>query len=189
MSGNEIKFFKQCLEQCQSSYFEWGCGGSTCAACDYRNIHKVISVESSLQWIGKVMNVPAIASAIRAGGVNFIYIDINADETNYGRPKDTSKRANWPQYSRAIKRNLNKYGLILIDGRFRVACALHALDHIEANGLMLVHDYTNRPHYHCIEQFYDKVAAYGTLTAFKKKSEYDHTQLLALIKKYELICD
>jgi hypothetical protein len=86
-----------------------------------------------------------------------------------------------------------KFSAILVDGRFRVACALHAIDYLDNNGILLVHDYTNRPQYHVIEQFYRKIGGVETLAVFQKGGgsgdSIDLKRLNKLRHKYELIFD
>jgi len=52
---------------------------------------------------------------------------------------------------------VEKVDFVFIDGRFRVACALHVLPFLNESGKIGVHDYMNRKQYHVIEKFYDRV--------------------------------
>jgi len=45
---------------------------------------------------------------------------------------------------------------VFIDGRYRVACALHVLPLLKEGGKIAIHDYMNRKQYHVIEEFYDR---------------------------------
>lgn len=186
MTNNEIKFLESYFNKC-SHYFEFGCGGSTYIACKHSNIQSIESVESSQTWINKLLSDALISSS--RNKVRFHYIDINADGNKLGRPKDASKKHNWTLYSRQINKTPKKYDLVLIDGRFRVACALHTLDSIDSSSIVLIHDYSNRPYYHCIENFYNKIGVVDTLCAFQKKPNYDQKLLKQLIAKYEHVCD
>jgi len=186
MTDNEIRFLESYFGKC-SHYFEFGCGGSTYNACKHSNIQTIESVESSQQWINKLSSNPLISSS--KNKIQFHYIDINADNNKFGRPKDSSKKQNWALYSRQINKTPKKYDLVLIDGRFRVACALHTLDSIDPSGIVLIHDYTNRPYYYIVEKFYNRVAVVEKLCAFQKKPAYDQKLLKQLIAKYEHICD
>lgn len=46
---------------------------------------------------------------------------------NWGYPKNTTVNESWLSYSRAILTYGLEADLVLVDGRFRVACALHAV--------------------------------------------------------------
>ena len=155
MSGAELAFFNRYLADCKGHYFEFGAGGSTCYAALYRQIQPISSVESSHEWIGKVSDDPLIKDLLTQSIIRFIHIDINGDVNNFGYPKDESKKESWPLYSRSIcESKTTPPKLMLIDGRFRVACALHSLSIIDSETVVLVHDYRDRKHYHCLLQFY-----------------------------------
>lgn len=187
MSKEEIGLLDTCLNLCRGQYFEFGCGGSTYRAALCPSIAHITSVESSQPWIDKVSNNPLVDETIKRNKLNFVYVDINTNDLCWGCPKDKSKINNWPIYSRSINNTHMIYDLVLVDGRFRVACALHALSALSSSSLLLIHDYTDRPQYHCIENFYDILVSVHTLTVFKKKQHYDDSLLQTLIQKYELI--
>ena len=64
---------------------------------------------------------------------------------------------------------------ILIDGRFRVACALMSLLRLPSASrcLMLIDDYGDRPHYAGVLEFADLVSMHGRMAVFRKKAEFD----------------
>ena len=79
----------------------------------------------------------------------------------------------------------NKIDLILIDGRFRVACCLNLLKHsekIEKNVTKIIlDDYLNRKHYNIIKKyFYIKVC--GRVAILKPKTKFTLNE--KVIKKY-----
>lgn len=45
--------------------------------------------------------------------------------------------------------------LVLIDGRFRVACCLKCYDIIKDNCLIAFDDFLDRPHYHIVLEYFD----------------------------------
>ena len=56
----------------------------------------------------------------------------------------------------------------MIDGRFRVACALDIFSKINYNTAVLIHDYEPRNPYHILEKFYIKIYSWDTLALFLK---------------------
>ena len=58
--------------------------------------------------------------------------------------------------------------VILIDGRFRVACALDIFNKIKEDTIILIHEFF-RPQYLIIEKYYDYIYHWDTLYMFKKK--------------------
>jgi hypothetical protein len=78
--------------------------------------------------------------------------------------------------------------LILIDGRFRVACCLKSFDLINSQCLIAFDDFLYRPHYHVVLDYYDiieKTSDNRMVILQKKKSI--NTVPKELILKYELI--
>ena len=73
---------------------------------------------------------------------------------------------------------------ILIDGRFRVACALASLLNLERASpcALLVDDYDDRPHYRMLEDFADRVSMQGCMALFRKKADFDADRCLAALR-------
>lgn len=185
MSSNELGFYKTCISICRGHYFEFGSGGSTVLAAQQARMASVTTVDSSAVWISHVLSQPNILK----NKLKTIHVDINANDEQWGYPIDKSKINNWVLYSTAIKNDPRTYDLVLIDGRFRVACALNTLQSIHQNSIVLIHDYMDRPQYHIIEQFYDKITSVDTMVALKKKVKYDKTLLEKYILQYTYICE
>ena len=61
--------------------------------------------------------------------------------------------------------------IILIDGRFRVACALDVFKKIKNDTIILIHDYSKRINYHIIEKYYIKLKTWDSLAAFIKRND------------------
>ena len=154
MGDKEIQLFKNYIEKCDR-YFEWGCGGST-----YIVPYKYkVSIDSSQDWINKIKK--DISS-------NFIYIDIGP-VGDWGMPLITDAR--FPDYSLAFRERYEDTDLILIDGRFRVACALQVF--LSGNeGYVLLHD-SHREEYDPIYEFFDIIESVDTLKVLKRKSNGD----------------
>lgn len=176
---DDINMFKKYIKN-SKIYFEYGSGGSTHYVSTCSNIEKFYSVESDGAWIEKLK--PLISDLIKC---NFIYIDINSNG-NWGMPGKYATNDQLKQYSNAINNIDNSnIDLVLIDGRFRVACALKCFN-LE-NCLILFDDFLNRPHYHIILEFYDIVERGKIMVCLKRKIREPPS--LDLIKKYELISD
>ena len=73
--------------------------------------------------------------------------------------------------------------MILIDGRFRVACALNVLKHINRDTYVYIHDFTDRPKYHVLLNYYEIVDKADRLVKLRKIKEAPQS----LIDKYETI--
>ena len=138
-------------------YFEFGSGGSTNIA-SYYGI-KTYSVESDVKWHEKLKNNGIIA--------NYITIDLHAKKTGY--PGNDTNINDWKKYIQAYKKEYNA-DIVLIDGRFRVACALDIFSKIRNDTLIFIHDYKHRKQYHIIEKYYLKIQVWDSLALFIKNS-------------------
>ena len=168
-----------------SVYFEYGSGGSTYQAFKRDNIKKVYSVESDLNWINKIyqaLNIPGNNEKL-----TMIHVEMDANPKKYGRPGPKSSYNDWIKYSRAFSylddESKNKVDLVLIDGRFRVACLLNLFNHISDSTIILFDDFYNRRVYHIVLNYYDVVQRVGKMAVLKKKNIDPPTQ--ELIFKYE----
>jgi len=155
MSEKDIIEFSYFMKK-ENIYFEFGSGGSTNLASYYKL--KAYSVESDVKWHNK----------LKANGIiaNYITIDLNSD--NLGFPGNGTSIKDWKQYIQAYKKEYNA-DIILIDGRFRVACALDIFSKIRNDTVVLFHDYNSRKEYHIIEDYYIKIKDWINLAAFFKR--------------------
>lgn len=61
------------------------------------------------------------------------------------------------------------FDVALVDGRYRVACALRLLTLIHDSSLVILHDFWNRPQYHAVLDFYNVVSRKVTLVVLSRK--------------------
>jgi len=167
-------------------YFEFGSGGSTYVASTFDNIKKIISVESDKIWCNKVLNCVKNKNRVKMHHIN-----IEAKPNSLGYPGPNSKKETWFKYSDVIKRldkNISsKIDLILIDGRFRVACCLKCYNAMSDRCVIAFDDFIPRKHYHIILNYFNIIekSKSNTMVILKKKPGKIIPQ--ELIKKYELI--
>ena len=135
-------------------YFEFGSGGSTNLASFYKV--KTYSVESDHKWHDK----------LKKAGIKANYLTIDLKVTHTGLPGKETNLNDWKKYIQAYKSEYNA-NIILIDGRFRVACALDVFSKIKNDTLILLHDY-ERKEYHILEQFYIKIKMWDSLVLLLK---------------------
>lgn len=178
MKKNDINLFYKYLDQA-TNYFEYGSGGSTYQASIRNNIKTIFSIESDLEWHNKMIN--------KTKNVSFIYNPMDTAPNNWGHPGPNSTPEQKKNYSNYIKLASN-VDLILIDGRFRVACCLKCYDVIKNNCFIAFDDFLNRSHYHVVLDFFEIVDKTddNCLVILKKKSNVDNIKLQKLILQYEL---
>jgi hypothetical protein len=155
---------------------EFGSGGSTYRACQYPNIKKLYTVESDKEWIAQVS--AAIANEPTRDKIEFIYCELDS-ERNWGQPGPHATDAQRRAYSDAV---LGKDpDLVLIDGRFRVACCLKC----PAKVPILFDDFLGRPQYHSVLDYFQIVEQVGRMVVLNKTAPVPPD----IVAKYELIAD
>jgi hypothetical protein len=173
-----------------SCYLEYGVGGSTVLASQSADI--VIAVESDSRMLAAVHKALS-ASNRRPRLSKLIHVDIGVT-LGWGRPLFTrptpARMARWENYARAPWDFLRMHAIdpdtILIDGRFRVACALLCLLNLEDRSpcLMLIDDYGNRPYYGVVTEFADLDAMHGSMAAFHRKATFDGERCRQILQSY-----
>lgn len=188
MTDAEMNLFKTYLANCHV-YFEYGCGGSTCLASTYWNIEQMYTVDSTHDWVSKVKEEPSVQQKISCKQIEFYVIDIDANPNYWGFPKSEAKKENWPLYSTVMTRicPMKQPNVILVDGRFRVACTIQSVLSCTGSPFICIHDYTHRPYYHVVETFLDKVDQVDTLVILQKPNDknIDEKALVALYDTYK----
>lgn len=187
MKKNDIQMFYKYLNQCKS-YFEYGCGGSTYQANSRNNIELIYCVESDKEWIDK------LEEKIQSDKIRFMYIDVNTKPKNWGHPGKDANNTQKKSYSNAILQlsndERNNIDIVMIDGRFRVACCLKLLNEINDNCIIAFDDFLNRSQYHIVLEYFDIIdKTKDNCMAILKKKENVNSCPDNLIQKYEVIAD
>jgi hypothetical protein len=95
----------------------------------------------------------------------------------------------WQRYPQAPWTHYRRAGvepdLILVDGRFRVACVLESLLQLSEphSCRILCDDYLHRPHYHVVERFAE-LTLVGRMAVLKAKRPLDRAECRRLAEQY-----
>ena len=188
----DAKMFYKYLDKCKN-YFEFGSGGSTYQAAVRQNIEKIYSIESDKKWIEKVKN-----KILRSGDnsyvrIRFLYKEMQTPSNSWGHPGINATKEQMINYSNLknlTKEELSELDLVLIDGRFRVACCLKCHNLISDTCFIIFDDFLKREHYHIVLDYFDivEMSSKGTMVVLQKKKEVGNIDK-ELIKKYELQTD
>ena len=185
LSENDMKMFYKYLDK-SKVYFEYGSGGTTYQASIRENIIKIYSVESDKTWLDKHKE------NIKSNKVTFFYNEMNTLSNTWGHPGPNSTSVQHINYSNHIgnisKEEQSSIDLILIDGRFRVACCLKCFDIINPECFIAFDDFLNRKHYHIILDYYDIVEETidNRMVILQKKKNISSIPI-NIINKYEII--
>lgn len=186
--AGSIDYFNTALKSC-NQYLEWGTGGSTLVAAKLGK--NFIAIDSDKYFLESVKKQIVKHGYANKNSQLLHYADIGVTK-EWGQPifqaKNKLRLKRWAKYS-DIPINKKKPflpDLILIDGRFRVACALKAIKylHMKLDYTILVDDYESRTEYKEIERFANLMQLEGRMAVFKQKIDIDLIDLDKSIKKY-----
>ena len=169
------------------TYLEWGCGTST-SFYPLMASEKVVAIDGYPPWCAKVGEEPRVKCMSEEGKLVFYCPELlGADGITklqlleVGKiPKDTNDEdveAAMNIYVNAISRsmnetNVNKFDLALVDGRFRVQCALKLLPFLTSDSVVLIHDFWVRIEvYRAVLEYYDVIGYARSVVALKKKTD------------------
>jgi hypothetical protein len=166
-------------------YLEFGCGGSTVVAA-LAGAARIDSVDSDLGWIETCKAAPEIAPLVESGRAHFHHADIGATK-DWGKPRGRAAAALWPHYYLGVWSSLERMpDVALVDGRWRVACALQALLRCDADAVILFHDFWPRTGYHEVLAFVDTVERADTLAVFRRKVDIDWRRVALAVGNFAL---
>jgi hypothetical protein len=172
MSAEERQLFERILASGRRRYAEFGVGGSTILAAR-QGFDTLVGVESDAAWAKLVRENEALAPAVAEGRATILHANIG-EVGAWGSPVDRNAVRPWPNYIARMweewDRRQSFPDLVLVDGRFRVACclsvALLAAAHRGRHPapLVILHDVgEERPNYNRVLDFYHVEEAVGTL--------------------------
>lgn len=175
LSPRKLERF-QLLLQGSSGYFEYGCGGTTELACQTRTIQSVTSVETDRTWAKTVSNQLPSATVI--------WVDVGP-VNELGCPTDKRLRLAWSRVPEVWLLAEQPYDLVLIDGRFRVACCALICLYPKQVKRICLDDFTNRPQYHVLLPFIDVLETVESMIVCQPKANFDREACQALYDAYK----
>ena len=176
--------FKKLIEGTKI-YGEYGCGLSS--EWVLRNTSsKVMSVDSSKEWVEKVKN----ENKKYLSRLIIKHADLG-EIGGWGRPLGYSKSCNFSDYTDFIWKQSEKPSLVLVDGRFRVCCFLTSLKFAYPGTKIIFDDYVNRPYYHLVEKYVSRISECGRQCLFivPQKSDIDFDSLNKDIDNFRFVME
>ncbi|WP_234218019.1 hypothetical protein [Ruegeria pomeroyi] len=146
---------------------EYGSGGSTVLASELPGKH-VTSIESDRAWARMMKAWLAANPPAEGTEVNIVWTDIGPTG-DWGHPVSDSKWRSYPEYPLAVWRadGFHHPDVVLVDGRFRVGCALATAFSITRPVTLLFDDYSQRRWQHQVEEFLGAPLMIGRMAAFQ----------------------
>jgi len=187
MTEAEMTLLAEIFPQ-KAAILEFGCGGSTQFFYEH-GAEKIISIDSDKAWLEKLLTNPVISIHHRHGMWQPLHANIG-QVGEWGAPHTTTPRTRWLSYHQHCWGLFSKrdFDLVLIDGRFRVACVCQTL--LRCNGqdmILAVHDFWHRPGYHVVLDFIDAIHQVDSLGIFKAKASIDWRKLAVILQEYQFV--
>lgn len=164
------------------SYLEFGSGGSTVLAAQIGK--PLVVVESDPIFLAAVQRKLREAGVTNGAVQTLLHADIGLTEawgTPVFRANGSERAAQWRRYAEAPWETLAKLPgphLVLVDGRFRVACALSAVKFLrDRAGEILIDDYLDRPHYRVVERYLRLERMAGRMALMRLRGDIDFDAL------------
>lgn len=181
MRNDERNLFEAFL-RCSRRYLEFGAGGSTCLAASLVE-SAIISVDSAPAWLDKVRE--QCATQLKVLRPTLVHAEIG-ETREWGWPKDEKRKNDWPRYHTDVWSHPESTDCdtFLVDGRFRVACAMQIVLRAAPRAFILIHDFHSRPVYHVVRDVLDEIARAGDLAVFQRKTGYDPAYALAILEEH-----
>jgi protein O-GlcNAc transferase len=175
MSKGQRELFMKYLNNA-NGYFEFGCGGSTAIADSTEKLQRITSVESDYDWAKRISDL--------FPNVTMLWIDIGPTG-EFGRPTDETLRPTWGRYSDIWNKAEHTYDMVLIDGRFRVACCLAVILNQKGVKWIVFDDYKSRQQYHVIAPFVDIIESADSMIICVPKRRFDRESAATLYEEYK----
>lgn len=179
MTSDEQQLFARYLSKAQH-YFEFGSGGSTVWAVQQGLT--VQGIESDPNWVKALQDQLGQQCQVNVADIG------PTGDWGYPLTQQTDK---FPRYSQAILEHQQPFDLILIDGRFRVACTMAAIQHIakhhtQDSTIIFIHDFWNRPHYHAVLEFLDVIKQVESAGVFRVKNDVSSEKVADIWLEYSV---
>jgi len=149
-----------------SVVLEYGSGGSTVLAGEMPG-KQVFSVESDRAWAQMMRDWFAAQPPVSGSRVDVIWSDIGPTK-EWGHPKNDADWRRFAEYPLKVW-ELPEFlhpDVVLVDGRFRIGCALATCFLATRPVTLLFDDYVDRKHYHKVEDYLGQPRITGRLARF-----------------------
>ena len=100
-----------------------------------------------------------------------------------------AKRANfrahfWSPWTKRVRPDV-----VLVDGRFRLACFFTSLLKARSGASVIFDDYSDRPEYHIAEEFIKPAERFGRQARFVVPDVLPREAIASLLDKFEYVMD
>ena len=170
MNSEEISDLITYIDK-DSEVLEIGCGNSTLFFS--KIVKRLVSIEHTKEWSDKISNDMKLISKCDWS------IHVVEPSFPQSHPFQPAEPGQFDDYVNFISNlDKNQFDVILVDGRDRVRCVIASIPLLKKGGVLIIHDFWNRPKYHSVLNLHELVLIKddnsfenieNTLVAFRKK--------------------
>jgi hypothetical protein len=163
-------------------YGEYGVGQSTRFIHD-RTEARILAVDTSKEWVE--------ATKASIGDTDRLFLEhVDLGELGeWGMPTTYRNRDKIDDYLNFIWTRSFDPDLVLIDGRFRVACFTTSLLAAKPGCRILFDDYVERPHYHVVEELLEPERVNARQALFVVPERFDRAAAARMGDAFRLVRD
>ena len=180
--GYDSSLFQEVVGSCKV-YGEFGMGQST-KWVYYNTQVPIISAETNKIWMNLIVSKLSDSNRFKLK-----WIDLGEIYDGYGRPSSYNHRDRFESFFQSIWSEEKKPDVVLIDGRFRVACFFTALLIADHGTIIIFDDYTFRPYYHIVEEALKPYAICGRQAFFKVPEKINQEEIKKYIQDFKYVTD
>jgi hypothetical protein len=180
MFPEEFEFIVKLMANARpQTYLEWGCGAST-SFYPLLASGDVYAIDGYPPWCKQVSEEPRVQCMVKEGRLKFVCPPLlggNGSQVQMGGlgmiPITTPEKdvlSAMQIYVEAIDTlGVTTLDVALVDGRFRLQCAIKLLPYLKPDSVLLMHDFFLRSKYHAVLEYYDVIGYARSVVALKKK--------------------
>lgn len=163
------------------TYGEYGLGASTLWVDANTHAH-IIGVDTAVDWVTQTK------AQMTRPGHHLAHIDVGP-VAKWGRPRSFRKRRNFIHYIEGLWTGDDLPDVVLVDGRFRVACFLTTLLRARPGTRIVFDDYVRRRTYHLVEEFVAPDAKNTRQAVFTVPTALDKPAIKRLRDQFVMVID
>jgi hypothetical protein len=184
MSPGEIALLESALDLAEL-YLEFGSGGTTLTAARKPHL-RCFSVEADKQWVGRLMECVEIQAAVEEGRLDLFHVDIGPVGM-WSLPIDKAADLAWGNYYISVWQHLpSAPDLVLVDGRFRLACCIMAFLACPPETKVLLHDFGSRgrkrANYRLAAELAEVTHTCDSLVVLQRRQNFDYLKAVSLLE-------
>lgn len=148
-------------------------GGGNSTLFFSKIVKRLVTIEHNKEWSDKISNDMKLISKC---DWKIHVIEPSFPQIHPFQPAELGQFDNYINFISNLEKN--QFDVILIDGRDRVRSTIASIPLLKKGGILLIHDFWNRPKYHSVLQLLELelvkdnnsyINSENTLVAFKKK--------------------